>query len=248
MRSSRASFALAFAFAALSNAHLACAQPKEIDHCQTIDEPGSYVLANPIGPPPPGMLSCLEIAADFVTVDLAGFPIIGSNHSNGISIHGRGSVVRNGTVANFATGIRIVGEIAMVEGVRAVGNFVGIGTGPLFESKAIGYVKDNIALENSDDGISLGFGIASGNNAVNNKGRGIRAGFITLEGDSGSGNVTNNVAVSNNGIGIEVFCPFNVIDNMGIENRAFGVLPLVGIRIQEEDAPAPCNASGNLSR
>jgi hypothetical protein len=47
--------------------------PTQITECQTITEPGSYVLANTLTQPLP-FEPCLVISADFITIDLAGFP------------------------------------------------------------------------------------------------------------------------------------------------------------------------------
>jgi hypothetical protein len=213
--------------------------PTKITQCQAITEPGSYVLVNPIGPPPPGMPVCLNIMAHDVTIDLAGFTIIGAGHGVGIAIDGRGSVVRNGIVANFGNGIEITADITMVEGVRAVGNAE---DGIVTVEEVIAYVKDNIALENHFSGFRVSMGVLSGNNAINNKAAGILAGGGLM----GGGSVTNNLAVSN-GIGIEVRCPFNIIGNMGIENRNSFGQPTPGISVGLSVGRPDCTYSGNLS-
>jgi hypothetical protein len=69
MRRSAALFFIAIAFGATTLG--AQAAPKAIRACQTISEPGSYVLERDLVLV--GTLDCLDIAADFVTVDLAGF-------------------------------------------------------------------------------------------------------------------------------------------------------------------------------
>ena len=56
--------------------------PTEIEKCRTIDKPGSYKLVNNLTGPLSGPGDCLEIAADFVTIDLAGFTISGPGGFN----------------------------------------------------------------------------------------------------------------------------------------------------------------------
>lgn len=54
--------------------------PIEIDKCQTISQPGSYKLVKNLM----ATGDCLAIAADGVTVDLAGFSISGNGSGTGI--------------------------------------------------------------------------------------------------------------------------------------------------------------------
>ena len=84
MKSSAALFPIALALGALTLAPWASAQaqdsrqegPFEIEKCQTISNPGSYKLVNNLtfegttGTP-------LQVTANFVTIDLAGFTISG---------------------------------------------------------------------------------------------------------------------------------------------------------------------------
>ena len=56
--------------------------PTEIERCQTISQPGSYVLVHNLT----ATGDCLLINADFVTVDLAGFAIIGSGTGTAITV------------------------------------------------------------------------------------------------------------------------------------------------------------------
>ena len=53
----------------------AAARETKITTCQTISQPGSYELANNLT----ATGDCLVITADGVTIDLAGFSIVGSN-------------------------------------------------------------------------------------------------------------------------------------------------------------------------
>jgi hypothetical protein len=72
------------------------AAPIAITACQTISQPGSYVLANDLT----SSGACLVIAASFVTINLAGFSI---NAGIGISVSSaspvQGIAVRNGSIS-----------------------------------------------------------------------------------------------------------------------------------------------------
>jgi hypothetical protein len=241
MRRSRASFAVAFVFAALSNAHWACAQgPQAIDHCQTIDQPGSYVLVKPIGlggvpvPFPLKHDDCLVIANDFVTIDLAGFPITGRGPGApvgaGIADDGafprRAIAVRNGTISGFSSGLGISfnnAPGAIVEEVRAVGNHVGIAV----VGSGGGIVRNSIAVDNVD-GIEVFRGAMIGNIAAHNRGIGI----IPEESSA-----IDNTAIDND-IGIFVTCPSNLIGNTAIINRTANIRP---------PSRTGCNANENLA-
>src|SRR5689334_4031287 len=108
MTKSTALFLAAFAAATAIHSPSASAKPRNIEECRTINEPGSYVLANNLEPTDPSG-NCLIIAADFVSIDLAGFAIIGHNGNGmGISSTGnlhRGLAVRNGIIAGFFYGV-----------------------------------------------------------------------------------------------------------------------------------------------
>src|SRR5205823_2429568 len=77
--------------------------PITITACRTIDQPGSYVLANNLF----ATGDCLVVRANFVTIDLAGFLIIGDGTGAGISSELLGTTVRNGTVVSFDFGIKL---------------------------------------------------------------------------------------------------------------------------------------------
>lgn len=145
----------------------------KINDCTTITEPGSYVVTKNIRatstnliPPPVGneLPSCILIAADFVTLDLAGFTIDGSNlttFANGINapaINGpshKGIVVHSGTVANFpGTGVHLFGNGHTVHDIRAFNNsFVGIAVGGgVFEPNGHRIIG-NTAISNGQEGI-----------------------------------------------------------------------------------------------
>jgi nitrous oxidase accessory protein NosD len=99
----------------------------------TIDRPGVYCLARPISTPIEAGVAIL-IAADDVTLDLAGFTLEGTadtdTKADGIVAEARRNVtVRDGTVRGFLRGVRLASVGGhLVEGVRAHGNF-GLGIG-----------------------------------------------------------------------------------------------------------------------
>src|SRR5438105_13636463 len=97
--------------------------------CTTITQPGSYVLGNNISATSTSLNNsiCILIAADFVTLDLAGFTIDGNGlNANGIasdffSNQRKGIDVRSGVVTNFGVdGIFLDGTGHRVEHMQAV--------------------------------------------------------------------------------------------------------------------------------
>src|SRR5438067_296876 len=82
------------------------AAPTKITTCGAIAAPGSYVLDNNLN----AAGDCLLVSADFVTIDLNGFVIIGSAPS-GIGIRGgpgarHDIVIHDGTIENFVGAIQ----------------------------------------------------------------------------------------------------------------------------------------------
>jgi hypothetical protein len=125
---------LAFSFVLALGAGVARAQTK-INSCGTITESGPYVLSKDITASATDLITagpgfvCIVIAADFVTLDLAGYTIsgpgVGSVSTFGIAndISRQGTVVRSGTVTNFGTfGIFLQGSGMTVEHIRAMNN------------------------------------------------------------------------------------------------------------------------------
>jgi hypothetical protein len=170
------------------------AGPTEITQCQTISQPGSYVLANDIGS---GQQSnCLVIAASSVTIDLAGFEIFGSRGTNAIVAgENTGIAVRNGSISVEDGQAIALGDGSIVEGLRITasrsffpvisakgivrGNTV-LGTAPGFPGgpgiSATGVITNNYVSGVVGDGIAVGAGsTVIGNTSVNNMEAGIRA-------------------------------------------------------------------------
>jgi hypothetical protein len=191
--------------------------PTEIEKCQTISKSGSYKLVNNLTfTGTTGV--CLQITADFVTIDLVGFTISGPGNPNGTSnttaVRGgaTGIAVRNGSISGFVTGVDLGGDDSIVEGLRVHG-----GDGPT----ELGIGATGIVRGNTVDGI-FGFpgggigisatGIVTGNYATNNRIAGIGIG-------QGS-TVIGNTSTHNGLFGILVDCPSNVTDNTAVNNNA----------------------------
>jgi parallel beta-helix repeat protein len=200
------SIAIGAAVGAAARTGPAGAQTGTITECPTeIAAPGSYVLVTNLI----AAGDCILVAADFVTIDLAGFLLNGNGTGSGILAFGTpqsprlGIAVRNGAITGFTNGIFLfLADGAMIEGVRAIDNrnngiFVGNDSA----------VSGNIALRNRGDfGIFAGSDSrVSGNVARENAGIGINTGSGTI--------VTDNTARSN-GRGIFTLGSNTVSGNM----------------------------------
>ncbi|HEY1259159.1 MAG TPA: hypothetical protein VGF34_07905 [Stellaceae bacterium] len=195
-----------------------------VSRCQTINQPGSYRLANNLR----ATGNCFVISAEGVTIDLGGFSITGNGTGTAIigkptkagTIPPARTVVRNGDISNFALATNVSGT---VESLRVTDNAKGILVG-------VGIVRNNIVQSNNAAGIQIADGIVTGNLLVAN-GTGIvveEAGVIT--GNQAAGNkagidvrgtgstLIGNVADGNGEIGIRVACPSNLTNNTAIGN------------------------------
>src|SRR5262245_38820526 len=103
---------IAFALGVTIFAPAADAQPTKINNCQTISNPGSYVSTGYL--PPYAGFERLNITADFVTNNPAGFTIrgggggiggIGGDRGTGPRL--RGIAIRNGSISNFSLGVDV---------------------------------------------------------------------------------------------------------------------------------------------
>jgi hypothetical protein len=185
--------------------------PTEIKKCQTIDKPGSYKLVNNLNSSN-AIANCLAITADFVTIDLGGFAILGTRGGTAIrgpapsgGPSGRGITVRNGSIAAFQTGVDLgLANGSIVEGLHVSG-FEEQGVGII----AGGIVKGNTVSGTFHNGIQA-TGTVTGNNASGN-------GFTGIVVGQGS-TVIGNTATDNGESGISVTCPSNVTDNTAVNN------------------------------
>lgn len=124
MRLSAALFSIALSLGATILVPDASArEPIPIKACGTISQPGSYELADNLTT----TSNCLVIAADAVTIDLAGFTIsgpvprgFGQPHLTAIATDDNrtGITVRHGSISGFTVGVELSGIGSIVEGLR----------------------------------------------------------------------------------------------------------------------------------
>lgn len=207
----------------------------------TLSQSGSYRLSGNLTVPDVNT-TAIQITADFVTVDLNGFSIIGPNIctpnpticsaqgsgtgvlvANGPGNRPQGARVLNGTVRGMGlNGIFLAGRLNAVERVNAHGN------GDLGISLATGSVIDSSASVNKSIGIRAE--IISGSTAVQNGGSGIfvfnlaTGNLAVLNGENGmsifgNATVTGNTSLSNKGSGILAACPSNIFGNTTSGNQ-----------------------------
>jgi hypothetical protein len=182
----------------------------------TIDQPGSFFLVNNLT----ATGNCLRITAASVSIDLAGFAIVGNGSGTGVFSTSDLSEVRNGIIQNFNIGV-IAG---VVENVRA---FANTATGIATQRRA----KNNLAERNGDTGLSAS-GVIIENTAVANAGDGIfvrgRSTVISnialdnggngISDDIGGSTMMSNVVSGNGGVGIFMRCPGVVAFNTSTSN------------------------------
>jgi hypothetical protein len=197
--------------------------PIKITQCQTINQPGSYKLADNLTfTSTTG--TCLSITASYVTIDLAGFSISGPATSGpfqptptaiGAGENTTGIAVRNGSISGFGSGVELIGSGSIVErlrvfngvlsGIHAVGivkgnTVVGIAGGP---GQGVGILATGIVTDNYVNETRLfGIGIGQGSTVI--------------------GNTSTNSF--DPGIGISVDCPSNVTNNTAVNNRSANLI------------------------
>ena len=141
----------------------------DVNGCTTIEQPGLYVLMRTFTAPPQNFspavenqVACIVIAADFVTLDMAGNTIIGPGTCSkcvGVATDRdrRGVTVRDGSVTGFKNGVQLIGPGPTIEHVRAIANSgIGIIVGSNFIATASsigGRVVGNSAVDNLLGGI-----------------------------------------------------------------------------------------------
>jgi hypothetical protein len=182
----------------------------QADVPMTISTPGSYYLTEDVS----SAVTAITIAVDDVTIDLAGFALVGSGSGSGIYMNGRNNVeIRNGTVRDFNYGIyenSSNGKGHRVIDVRVIYNgYRGIylsGNGHLVKSCTAGN-NGNSATGNVY-GIYASYGsTVTGNTAYHNGDSATGSNVYGIYASSGS-TVTTNTAyyngfgASGNGYGI----------------------------------------------
>jgi hypothetical protein len=167
-----------------------------ISQCMNITESGAYELVQNLQMYSYG--DCLMVQAEFVTIDLKGYGIFGSNrYGTAVNGLGRSLVVRGGTIYNFYTAIRGFDGL-VVEQVRVVSNNIGVdGMSGAMNSSLV--VKDSVFSDNSQWGVSLNSGVVTGNSFTRN-GTGVMAGGY---GFMGSGATIANNTFTQNMVGIQ---------------------------------------------
>jgi hypothetical protein len=216
----------------------------------TISVPGSYRLSGNLTVPD-SLTTGIHVTADFVTVDLNGFGIIGpvtctpnptvcTTTSGGVGLHAgdfnvgtiapKGVKVMNGTVRGMGFhGVRMQGAGTVVERVITISNGgPGIVVG--------GSVKDCVAHLNGGTGIIAH--TVRGSSASQNRQAGmfIRQTGLVSDSDSNlndgdgitvtTGVVAGNAVNSNKGFGISATCPSTITGNNVTANQSGNIQAL----------------------
>lgn len=213
-----------------------------ISNCTVITRPGSYVLAKGItatqrdlrtmaGSNP----SCILILADFVSLDLQGYTIVGPGSGFGIysNISATNRIathVRNGAVTNFERGIALEGYAHTAERVRVVGN----GAGLTFDGGAIS-VEEVLAYANGEGILCFG---GSGHSVSNSEVRSSTGNGINLVECPGS-RVVGNTVSGNGGSGIVAKCPSVIVQNVAFENAGGDIVADPDACTRSDNNPAP---------
>ena len=199
--------------------------------------------------------TAIEITADNVTLDLNGFTIFGPNvctrnptpvgsfttcnangSGRGINTGNSNIAVINGTVTGMGEIGVLTGTDSRIENVRAISN-----GGDGLRSNDRSLVRNSEAIRNGGNGIYVdavftpvahaGSSLITDNITVANDGGGISVPFSF--GNTFVGNTAND-----NGWGVQVFCPSNVIANTAIGNRQSNfILDFSGCNTEHNLAP-----------
>jgi hypothetical protein len=207
----------------------------------TISVSGSYKLSGNLTVPDASTAG-IVIAADFVSLDLNGFSIIGpvvcsggppvtscslsSPGANGISSSNNGITISNGIIRGMGyQGIVLFGASSRIVNVQAFSN---AGEGIVVGGRQSAVVSGCTAMNNG----SVGFeaqGTLSGNIAIGNQSHGFLVDSSStlvnnvamlngLDGIVGSGTFRGNVSSQNVGAGISATCPSVIAVNFAAGN------------------------------
>jgi hypothetical protein len=209
--------------------------PTPVSACQTIDQPGAYVLTQNLA----ASGDCLVVNASNVTIDLAGFAITGSNTGSDSGILAgwdtADTVIRNGAIENFHTNVFIMSGI--VEDVRIDGGYRGVQM--VKHGRASGNVIDNVSVAISIAGVNGGTGraIVAGNEVAASYHALSCAGQCLIEGNvvkgingvtgapaaagilTGARSLVRDNSVSGFQRGASVGCPSLVVHNAFADNQ-----------------------------
>lgn len=149
------------------------AQPRRVVLQGVIDQPGSYSLPNDLTV---SRGAAILITASGVDLDLAGSNITGPGGTQGVGIHIRGAAgvsIRNGKLANLATGILVENSANVtIRGCHFRGEGIPPVSGPpetavqIMQSRNV--VVENNAVYNTGLGFFVRGGRSSGNRIANN--------------------------------------------------------------------------------
>ena len=154
--------------------------------------------------------TCFTLTGDDITIDLNGFTIDGDDSGNDFGISDGGArqniVIRNGTIRDFQVAIDLdQSDGCKVEWILAFSNGIGIQVGNNSN------VSHNIANSNSDRGIVHDMDCTISYNIANNNNSGIASFNI-------GANIIYNTANGNVNVGINVFCPSNLVGDIAQNN------------------------------
>lgn len=244
MRRPAALFPIALALGAtiLALGPGAQAAPTPIRACQTLSQPGSYVLEHNLT----ATGDCLVITTGFVTIDLAGFLISagGFGIRTGVSTGAplQGYAVRNGSIFAPSGGVALDGELSIVEELRVSTMGTGISTQGIVRANTVvviaegsgtGIIASGTVTDNHVTGPTRGTGIAAAGTLRGNTVINAAIGIAVSAGSTVIGNTVTGARL----FGIQVACPSNLADNTAVNNAAN--LVLNGEGCHNEDTLAP---------
>jgi len=231
------------------------AAPKVLNNCQTIVEPGAYVVGKNIA----ASGDCFVIAADNVNLDFDGFVLTGNGTGSALveqlAVGRRGLNIRNGVVTGFANGMFMLNSSAMVidrmqftnnssAGVQA-GDTVTVSNSQVLDNGfgiSLGQraaVANCTVNNNAGTGIALNIGSTATGNAV---GRNGGSGIFMAEG----GLVANTVSRNNAQAGVMMDCPGTVVSSTVSNNLGFNVTQ-PGLGSQCNEGGTCCLVIGHTS-
>ncbi len=214
---------------------------KPVDRCQelAIGDRSSFVLVKDLYS---SGQDCLTITSNNLTLDLAGFAIVGAGTGKGIvsSAAIQGVTVRNGTVRGFAVGVSLGGTGNAIADVRVENNtdtglFLGASSiadhlvvqgnwqyGAILSTANT--FKNSSVRANGSTPVSIGLSAGPGSTITGNT---IWANTGTGLFGSTGGTMIGNTVTDTVGVGMSIICPSNLQQNTSLWSSG-GNLALVG--------------------